>query len=376
MYHLPDANLRRLIDEPLAVADANTNHVSRCNRCLGKHQQMRSDAAYAKTLMSRPHPVPDVDAAWGAYMAAREVPRTLHVDVQTPRRRTISIPMPSVRTFVAGAVVVTAATLASTLGAVLSPSSPVPQQATAQASGFNSIEDLVDISGGGTGTLGGFDTPSGSLRLPFGLLTWASVANASRASSLAAAEASTGINVRTPTNLPAGVAGISKVFVQPKVTATIDFDSRAGSLSGTSLNVTAGPAILVEYGGNISGLGLPPLGMFTMVRPTVSSGSSIPSDTSTTAQLEAYVLSAHGVPSGLQQEIRLLGDVSTVLPVETSEGSGANVTQVDIDGAAGILVSAPSIGASGAIWQNNGVLNAAFGLLDGKDLLNVAQQVG
>jgi hypothetical protein len=380
MPHVPDAKLRRLTDEPLGVADADTTHVARCNRCRMRHQRIRSDAAYAKTLMSRPHPVPDVDSAWVEYMASREEPRTLHVDIQAPRRRAIGIPIPTVRAFVGGAVVVAAAVLAGTLGAVLSPLSSVPQQATIQSSSFNGIEDLVDIGGGDPGTLGGFKTSSGTVRLPFGRLTWSSVGNATRSSSLSAAKALTGIDVRTPSKRPAGVGGISKVFVQPEVTATIEFDSRAGSLSGTSLTVRAGPAVLVEYGGKITELGLPALATFTMVRPTVSSGSissgSTSSGASTTAQLEAYVLSAHGVPSGLEQELRLFGDVTNVLPVEASTGSGANVTQVDIDGAAGILVTAPSVGASGAIWQSHGVLNAAFGLLDEQDLLNVAEQVG
>jgi hypothetical protein len=375
MRHVSDARLRRLMDEPLAVTDSDTTHVARCNRCRGRHQQMSGDAAYAKRLMFRPHPLPDVDAAWAAYLAARDVPRAVQADIPG-RRRTVAIPIPSVGVSVAGTVVIAAAVLAGALGTVFSPSSPTPQRATTQLSGFNGIEDLVDVSGSGPGILGGFPSASGTLHLPFGLLTWSSAGHATQSSSLPAAEASTGIDIRTPANLPAGVGRISRVFVQPRVTANIEFDSSAGSLSGTSLTVTAGPAILIQYGGNISDLGLPPLATFTMVRPTVSSGPSTSSGVDTTAELEAYVLSAHGVPSGLEQEVRLLGDVSTILPVESPAGSGTNVSQVDIDGAAGVLVTAPSIGASGAIWQTHGELDAAFGLLDQKDLLSVAQQVG
>jgi hypothetical protein len=106
-----------------------------------------------------------------------------------------------------------------------------------------------------------------------------------------------------------------------------------------------------------------------MERPAVSSTDS------PTAQLEAYVLSRPGVPAGLAQEIRLLGDIGTVLPVPTPPG--ANVTQVDVNGSPAILVTDTSVGASGVIWEDRGgVLQVAVGLLDRKDILDVANQLG
>ena len=80
--------------------------------------------------------------------------------------------------------------------------------------------------------------------------------------------------------------------------------------------------------------GCPTLATFTMARPTVASSAS------TSAQLEAYVLSAPGVPTGLDEEIRLMSDAGTVLPFQAP--AGTNASQVDVDGAAGILVTAPT----------------------------------
>jgi len=364
MRHVSDGKLRRLLDEPFAVADADTGHVARCERCRRRHQETKRNAAEATALLSRPHPVPDLEAAWSNFTTPAPAARSVHVPVRTPRRRVVTVTLPSARVVVASAVLIAAAT-AGTLVAVLSSSSPPPQQAS--PADFQAIEELAGVSGG-SGILGGFDTSSGVLQLPFGALHWSSSGPAHSVASLSAATAATELEVRTPANLPAGVGAITNILVQPRVTATIRFGTGAGALAGNSLTVSAGPAVLVEYGSGGAELGLPTLATFTMAFPTVSSGAS------TAAQLEAYVLAAPSVPTGLAQEMRLLGDMGTVLPFQAPAGTDAS--QVDVDGAAAILVTAPTIGASGVIWVSHGLVHAAVGLLDGNDVLYVARQIG
>ncbi len=264
------------------------------------------------------------------------------------------------------AVLVVAAAGAATLTTVLGPSRPAPVPTSA-----GGIQALADVGGieGGSGVLGGFDASSGSRTLPFGVLRWSSAGPALRVSSIAAAEHATGLDLPVPTVLPAGVGNPTSILVQPQVTATIRFGSAAGVLAGKTLTVTAGPAVLVEYGASTPLLGLPTLATFAMGKPVVSSSDS------KAAQLEAYVLSRPDVPAGLAQEIRLLGDIGTVLPLPTPPG--ANVSQVDVGGRPGILVTDTSVGASGVIWEDRGgVVRAAVGLLDGKDILDVASQLG
>jgi hypothetical protein len=318
-------------------------------------------------MLSRPHSVPDLEIAWSTFKAGTAQPadRSTHLPVHSPRRRVVTVTLPSPRAMVAVAVLVAVAATGGTLAAVVSPS-PAPSQ-QASAADFQAIEDFAGVSGGSQSFMG-FDTSSGSLKLPFGVVGWSSSGTAHSAASLAAAAASTGLQLRTPASLPAGVGGVTDVLVQPRVTATIRFGTDAGTLAGNSLNVSAGPAVLVEYGGGGGELGVPTLATFTMERPTLSSNAS------TAAQLEAYVLSSPGVPTGLDQELRLIGDAGTVLPFQAP--SGTDASQVDIDGAAGILVTAPSIGAAGVIWVSHGLVHATVGLLDGKDILHVARQIG
>jgi hypothetical protein len=370
--HVPETKLRRLVDEPWAVADTDADHVANCVRCGLRRQQIRQDAATATALLSRPQSVPDLDGAWSRLQTAPRAlapvaPRSRRPRVQGRWRwRLVAIPVPSARVLATVAVVVAAAAGATALTTALSPTrrAPVP----ASSAGIQALADVVGIDGG-SGVLGGFDTSSGSLRLPFGVLQWSSAGTTRRVASIAAAEKATGLDLPTPASLPAGVGKPTTLLVQPQVTATIRFDTAAGALAGRSLTVTAGPAVLVEYGASTGAVGLPTLATFAMGRPLVSSKDS------KAAQLEAYVLSRPDVPAGLAQEIRLLGDIGTVLPVPTPPG--ANVTQVDVSGSPGILITDASVGASGVIWEDHdGGVHAAVGLLDRTDILNVADQLG
>lgn len=363
MGHVPDGKLRRLVDEPFAVADAESGHVARCNRCRRRHQEIGRNAAEATAMLARPYPVPDLEEAWRHFTAPAA--RSAHLPVRAPQRRVLTVTVPPARAIIAAAVLIAAAATAGTLASLSSPAAPPRQQTS--AADFQAIEQLAGVSKG-SDTLGGFDTSSGTLRLPFGVVHWVSSGTAHSVASPAAAAAATGLEVRTLATLPAGVAATTNILVQPRVTATIRFGANAGKLRGSLLTVSAGPAVLVEYGGGGGQLGLPTLATFTMERPTVSATAS------KTAQLEAYVLSAHGVPTGLAEEIRLLGDMGTVLPFQAP--AGTNPSQVDIDGAAGILVTAPAIGASGVIWVSHGLVHAAAGLIDGNDVIHVARQIG
>lgn len=371
MRHAPEATLRRLVDEPFAVADSDADHVTNCVRCGLRREEIAQDAARAAALLSRPQSVPDLDVAWRRLQTSPTTPAPSELSPPRPRAprrwrwRLVVIPVPSTRVLATIAVVVAGAAGVTALTTVLAPApaAPVPSS----SSGIQALADVVGI--GGSGVLGGFDTSSGSRSLPFGILHWSSAGSDRPVASIAAAEKATGLDVQVARVLPAGVGKPASILVQPKVTATIRFGSAAGALAGRSLTVTAGPAVLVEYGSSTAAIGLPTLATVAMERPAVSSTDS------PTAQLEAYVLSRPGVPAGLAQEIRLLGDIGTVLPVPTPPG--ANVTQVDVNGSPAILVTDTSVGASGVIWEDRGgVLQVAVGLLDRKDILDVANQLG
>jgi hypothetical protein len=255
----------------------------------------------------------------------------------------------------------------------LATGSPSPSPSPASAVDFQAVADVVGVAGGND-ILGGLQTASGTRRLPFGVLHWSSARAAYDVPSVAAAEQATGLSLRSLANPPAGVGAPTTILVQPRVTATIDLDAAAGKgLAGTSLTVTAGPAVLVEYGGSIGagGFGIPTLATFVMPRPTASSSVASP----TSDELEAYVLSRPGLPSGLVQEIRLVGNLATILPLKAV--GGASVSEVEIDGSPAIAVGDGAGIATGVLWVDRaGFVHAALGLLDQEDMLGVANQLG
>jgi hypothetical protein len=63
MRHPTDGTLRRLVDEPAGVADADREHVAGCPECLSGLAAARQDAAAAGAALDVQFDV-DVDAGW------------------------------------------------------------------------------------------------------------------------------------------------------------------------------------------------------------------------------------------------------------------------------------------------------------------------
>lgn len=368
MRHVPDAVLRRLLDEPLAVPDAARHHLDTCSRCQASGGEIAEDAALAARLLARPQVISDSALAWTQLQHALASPaRTRRPALRVPRRPAGRLVGASIGTgaAVTAGVVLAGVAAAATLTTVFAPtrvaSVPVSQ------SDLRAITSMLSV---GTSPLqGGLPPAAGSQRLPFGNLRWTSASHARRVASIAQASAMTQLAYSPPATLPPGVGSPTTIVAQPKVTATVSFSRNAGpAVGGSSLIVTGGPAMLVEYGSS-SGANLTTLAIGTMRRPVASSSGA------TTSQLESFLLSRPGVPAGLAQEIRLLGDPGTILPVPVPSGIAAS--QVRIAGAPGILIADASGAVSGVIWEGrDGIIHAVAGLLDRKDVLNVARQIG
>ncbi len=382
MRHASEGTIRRLIDQPLAVGDAETAHVAGCGRCRDHKARVESDASAAVALLARPQLVADATEGWDRFQQDPRRPavhaggprvdrlRSMLLDARRRTWRLAAVPAPPRRVALAACAALVLVASGAVATWLVSAPAPAPATDATVAADFQAIADVAGL-GGGAQALGDFQTPSGSTRLPFGLLTWSSAGSAHLVGSLAEAERQTGLQLATPARLPSGVGGPERILVQPKVTAVIRFGQAAGAgLAGTSLEVTAGPAVLLEYGGVSSGPSpsLPTLAIFAMAGPIASAMRASP------GRLEAYLLSEPGLPAGLEQELRLLGQLRTVLPMPPA---GSDVSQVDVDGSPGILVAEPSGVASGVIWVDRSrIVRAAVGLLDGKDVLDAADQLG
>ena len=265
----------------------------------------------------------------------------------------------------AGAVLAGVAAAATLTTTVFAPARVAPLAVS--KTDMRALAGLLDIQS--PPELLGFSKPSGSETTPFGTVRWMSSGEGRRVSSLGAAEASTGLSVVLPSTLPNGIIAPNGYFVIPTLTATIVLGPSAGhGLSGSSLVATLGPGIGVTYAGT-TGLGnIYPLGILTVARPLATSTGA------TTSQLEKFLLSQPEIPPDLAQELQLLGNLKTTLPVPTPRG--ASSTSTEISGSPAVLLSDKSNDASAAIWEGaSGEVHIVAGLLDKEDLRSVAEQV-
>jgi hypothetical protein len=370
MHHVSSPVLRRLVDEPRAVPDRDRRHLAGCGRCQAESSQIAGDAALAARLLAAPAKISDVDLEWILLQQRLSEPGPApHPGIGTPWRARMPRRLASVSlgtgTAVAAAVAAVGVGAAAALNGIYAPThvAPVPiSQADLAA-----IENIAGLS---TSPTSGGLPPSGSRQLTFGELSWTTAGQARPVSSIAQASALTHLAYSAPASLPAGVGPASNIAIQPQVTATLHFNASAGpGVAGSTLEITAGPAIVVQYGSEVGSTGLTTLAVAVMARPAASSTGA------TASQLEAFVLSRPGLPRGLAQELRLLGNPGTTLPVPVPSGMSAQ--QLKIGGAAGVLVTAPSGVASGVIWESrDGVVHGVGGLLDSQDVLSVARQIG
>ena len=371
MRHISEGVLRRLDDEPLAVPDRVADHVAHCERCRARRAEIAHDTERAAQLFSAPQLVPDVDVAWARL--ERELRSHGAGEPDRPRPpvrvgpRRAPLPRVSLRAGLAigtvGAVIVGTAA-AATFSNVFAPTHVAP--VSVSRSDMRAIAALAGLSS--SQQFGGFTTPNGSSTLRFGTLTWSSSGNARPASSQAQAAAAAGFPVTLPAHLPPGVGAVQQFTVQPRVTASVTFNSTATGLAGSSVTVDAGPAVIAQYGGT-NGVNAPTLGIAAMPRPTARSAGA------TMDQIEAFLLRQPGLPPQLAEEIRLLGDPKTTLPVPVPPG--ASERSVQIAGRPGVLLTDSSNSASAVIWEDSaGMLRAVLGILDAHDVLNVAGQLG
>jgi hypothetical protein len=64
LRHVPDAALRRMLDEPLAVTDAARHHLGTCGRCRAASAEIAENAAAAFRALSPAQLSTDSDLAW------------------------------------------------------------------------------------------------------------------------------------------------------------------------------------------------------------------------------------------------------------------------------------------------------------------------
>ncbi len=427
MRHLDDGALRRLYDEPEAVALADRTHAAACRRCQDSYARVVADAQAAAGLFTAATaPGARVDPA----LALRQVRRRITFE---PSPRTIGVRLPwrplermtpmysmsqhNARRMArpAGALVAAAALVAA-LG--LTPAGSLaaglvsifePQQFTAVPVTSGDLQGLPPLDSYGTMT----DQQNTTRR---------------QATSAADAARITGLPVRTPAALPAGVPSTVTYNVLSRGVVAFTFDAakaRAAAaksgktllpmpagLDGATLRLSVGPIVVATYGGNLLGTAtnaaahdgvshahangksaiaqvrkdINPRGAVTQAQ---ANGGEIPSlvivqasrprltttNGVTVQELEDYLAGQPGVSPQLAAEIRSIGDPSTTLPVPIPIDR-FNAQHVTLKNGADSLVVGDNTGVgSGAIWQEKGMVYAVGGTLTQDQVLAIANSL-
>jgi hypothetical protein len=368
MHHVPSPVLRRLEDEPLAVPDLARRHLDDCGRCQAQSTEIAADAALAARVLAAPTEIADVDLEWILLQDRLSRPGAARRRAVRMPRRLVNVSL-GAGTAVVASVLAVGAAAAAVLTTVYAPTQVAPVRVN--ANDLRAIENITGIS-----RLSGDLGPSGSTQLTFGKLSWSSAGPAQQVASLARASAMTHLAFPTPATLPSGVGAIGRITVQPQVTATVRFSQNAGpAVAGSTLTITAGPAIAVQYTSASGRSNLITLAIVAARRPVASVKGAGEAGGATASQLETFLLSRPGLPPDLVQEIRLLGNTTSVLPVPVPSGLWEDKEQ--IGGAPAVLVTDPKGFASGVIWESRDrIVHAVGGLLDKQDVFSVARQIG
>jgi hypothetical protein len=347
--HPADGILRRLVDEPAGVSDADRAHVAGCAACLSALAAARQDAAAVATALSS-GTAPDVDAAWRRFATASAPAR---VAVPTPpRRRRISLRSPVVAALgvvliLGGAGAAAAADWLQIFRTEHVAAVPVTQADLVALPDLSAYGDLVVIA----------------------------QPDVHPVDSLAAARQETGLDVPVVPQLPDGVTGDPSFTVGGQLVAEFTFSAAkaaaaAGNappppagLDGARFRLQAGPGIAETWS---EGHGVPALIVARVVAPTAFS-SGVPFETA-----RDYLLSLPGLPDRLAEQLRTFTADGTTLPLPVPEQLVSTST-ADVDGAQATVLASRDGALTGVVWVSDGVVTAVAGSLSEDEVLTVAR---
>lgn len=402
--HPANGALRRLLDEPVAVAVADEDHAFQCLRCQARMSLMREDdVAVSLALGGHFEMTPAAVALDRLRSAERAEPVFVAARARVWRGQGAGRP-PGRRPLLRPATVVTAAVVlmggataaaATNLVPIFEPESVAP--VVIQAGDINSLQALsrfgkvtgtskLDLTPESSATAlasaAGFSLPA--MTVPSGLATgspsyWlVGPEYAQLQVSVAKAEQAAAKDGASVPPAPPGVdgsvlevatgAGALEVW---GITLPGGPGGPGGLLGHSSSRADAGPSGGTTAGPPSAGnrpvaSELPQLAVAEVQGPTVSSSGA---DLTT---LESYLLSQPGISAELAAQIRAIADPSSTLPIPVPAGAASST--VDLNGHAAVVLSAGSEG-SAVIWAENGRLFAVLGQANASDLLDVARQI-
>jgi hypothetical protein len=362
MRHPTEGVLRRLLDEPAGVADADRRHVADCPRCLDALVAIRSDAALVgAALATEAGPDADLDAAWRRLAAASTA-------TARPATRPERLPAPSRAGRWRGALR-RPAIAALVVGLVLTCAG------TAAANDWLQILDTEQIAVVNLNTADLIALPDLSA---YGTLT-ATEAEVREVPSAAAAASETGLVVPEVARLPRGVSGDPIYQVGGKVTATFTFSAsraaqaaaQAGAslppppagLDGSSVRLTAGPGVAEVWQ---SATGAPALIVGRAVAPAAYS-TGVPFEV-----LRDYLLSLPGLPGLVAEQLRTYTADGATLPLPVPADQITSKPG-SVNGAPATVLQTRDRALAAVMWVDHGSVAVVAGSLRPSELLSIAR---
>ena len=368
--HPTDGALRRALDEPASLADADREHVLTCPRCQGALSDAADDrdhASAAVTIDDWPDET-SLEQQWRRLTdAVASQPQAATADLSThPRRRRFH--RATVLT-AAGAVLVIGGATAAAAGdwlQVFRTESVAPVSVPLSMSDVTDVSALADLSD--LSAYGRWQYLSNPRLLP--------VPNAS------AAEQRTGLTIAPVPDLPTGVTGSPSYHVVEQQSAVFTFSSnkasqavnRAGgtlpalpqALDGAVLRLRAGPAVVRLWQ---QGSGIPTLVIAEIGAP-VAESSGVP-----LAVFRDTLLSLPGMPPALADQLRTVTSDGTTLPIPVPRDQ-FTTSATEVGGTPATLLQSKDGTLCGVVWVSDGVVRIVAGPLSSSEVVSVANELG
>jgi len=359
MSHPTEGLLRRLLDEPAGVPDADRRHVLNCPQCLDGLATARQDAALVgAALTTCSAGEPDVDAAWQRLSATRataSIPRRATAPERSGRLAAL-VRRPAAAAL-AVAVVLTGASTAAA-------NDWLPAFRTERVAPVSfTTADLVSL-------------PDLSA---YGELVVTGEPDVRQVPDAATAEELTGLDLPEVAELPSGVVGEPVLQVGTELSATFTFSTERAAraaaeageelptpppgLDGSAVRLDAGPGAAQVWQ---SASGAPALVVGRAVAPTAFS-AGLPFE-----QVRDYLLTLPGLPEGVAEQLRTFAaDGSTLpLPVPADE---VTTSSTQVGGVPATLLVSRDRALSAVVWVQEGVLTVVAGSLGDDEVLAVAR---
>lgn len=367
MRHPSDGTLRRLLDEPAGVADADREHVAGCPVCLSGLAAARQDALLAGAALDV-EVTPDVDAGWhrlSQAVTAAGQPGSTRTVAGRSRSTRSAPPTRRWRTALRSPVVAVVGAVAILAGA-----------STAAATNWLEIFHAEQITP--------VVAPQADLgRLPeldaFGEVEVSQKIDIRQVTDAEAAARATGLSVPRVGELPQGVRGEPAYHVGKRVQATFTFSAEktartaaaAGGtlpplppgLDGSQFRLSAGPGVAAVWAQDRP---VPAMVVIRAVAPTAQS-TGIPFETA-----RDYLLSMPGLPQNVASQLRAFSADGTTLPLFAPIEKQRTFT-ADVGGTPATVVASRDEVLAGVVWVDDGVITAVAGSLSTDEVLAVAR---